>query len=526
MKTESYYNSLEKICMFCDLANDGIIIAEINDVITRNELINDLNTRFLIKQFSLDDLFEIKRNDKQQPNDSIFLISQNFTTDTETVVINLNYNRDWLLSLHCKIILIISSTITERLIEYSYNFWSCVSLHEKFICEFQCVITPCFLDDKFNIYQNDFDLNRKKLLKKSIRGGLGVVNSVILKIWGSHDQTLSTSSFEEFLYQEYQKNNFDNVNEFFERTMRTADEFYANGMYKMADICYSFVNDKLLGICQNHEITTVRFLEGISKNYYRQKKYDYASDALAQLIEFIEKNPFSEDILPQQKIAEYWNNLGVIFYLRGDNDNSLTCFNIAANLLNSLPLSSQFCDILFNLSLISFSTKDRHNAKYYIDEAIKYISKFSTRWFQVTHSRYCTLKAYIDINYGDIIEAERIIRNSLDILRQELIENHQYILEAHYVFALIFLYKFDLEKANSCANKALKIATNIDSKSIKPHIWELLGEILYESKEYLEARRYLNMAYVRALDKNIFDKEILNWMESTIKQCNKRINAN
>lgn len=526
MKTEAYYNSLEKICMFCDLANDGIIIAEINDVITRKELINDLNVHFCIKQFSLDELFDIKKSDEQHPQNSIFIINQTLTTDTETAVINLNFNRDWLLGLHCKIILIVSSAITERLIEYSYNFWSCVSLHEKFTCDFKCVITPCFLDDKFNVYENDLDLNRKKLLQKSIRNGLSVVDDVILKIWGSHKQPISVSTFEDFLFEKYQKNEFDNINEFFERIMRTADEFYAKSMYKMADVCYCFIYDKLLSRCQNYVIATVRFLEAISKNFYRLKKYDHASDALALLIEFIEKNPLSDDILPQQKIAEYWNNLGVVFYFRGDNENALTCFNTAAEILNSLPISSQLCDVLFNLSLISFSIKDSHNAKYYINEAIKYISQFSTRWFQVTHSRYCTLKSYIDINYGNISEAEKNIRESLHILRQELIENHQFILESHYVFALVFLYKNDLEKANSCANKALAIATNINSKNIKPYVWELLGEILYELKEYSKARLYLNMAYVRAIDKEIFDKEILNWMEFTIKQCDKLLGDN
>ena len=220
-------------------------------------------------------------------------------------------------------------------------------------------------------------------------------------------------------------------------------------------------------------------------------------------------------------LASLSNNAGVLLFLIGDYKHSLSMFNDAANLINDMPITFHIGEVLFNLSLVSLLIDDHKNAQYYIDEALEIVENFQSRSMEILGARYKVLKAYILVNIGAICDAKAIIKPSLDYLRQEIVENHEYIMEAHFVFALIFLHNSELASAQRCAMSAYNIAKRIRTPMrTRARISQLLGEILFYLPDYVESRRFLYHACSQA---RYFSEEIVDWMYKAREECSKKI---
>jgi len=156
VRNPKYRESLEEIVNFCLVADSGIAIAEINDVITCNEFLKDLASQFQYTNYKLSD-FSCHTNDIQVTltKPTLVVINELLNVNTDELIINLNYNRDWLLNLNCKIIIIISPATVSKLIAYSNNFWSCVAIHKSFFAELECTIAPYLFDDQSHQYETE-----------------------------------------------------------------------------------------------------------------------------------------------------------------------------------------------------------------------------------------------------------------------------------------------------------------------------------------------------------------------------------
>lgn len=515
MKTIRYYQSYEKIIAFLKLANDGIVVAEINDEITRNEFLSDLRDVFPIVELKLKEMSTQRFIGISQEilNGSVVVLNSGVDFNIENTAINLNYNRDWFLSLHAKIVLVIPSSLVERLIEFSFNFWSCVALHERFNPVFPCIVYPMYIGDTIDLYNDNSGAEQNKKY----------VANLLSNIWDKYFILSDNKSMISFLKEEFDASKTKNSDEqLYNRIMKSATILYEAKMYSKAKVCYNFIYNNLLCFCQSNDLRKISFLNEVAKNDFKLKKFNSSVYALARIGDLLDETSNDNVIRSANKNCTFGtilNNIGVNFYYLDKLKSAQEYIYKAYTDLDDFTSPENESMVLFNLSIIAYVTGAYHEAKQHIREAINCVSGINSRWYKIICSRYRVFYSYILINYGDVVEAENTISSALSYLRDVFDENHLYILEAHYVYSLFFLYTNQLDRAFSCAYKALEIANNLNEKFIKPDIWALLGEICYEQKDYKKAKVYLSRAYARNKVKKIFSEEFMEWLRRTIDIC-------
>lgn len=525
MKASTYTQCLKKINVFCSLCKKGFIVAEINDLITKDELIEDIKKTKKISVFDLNMLSEREgRTGNWNRDADIFLIDEVACADVEKIVINLNYNRDWFSKLNNIVIFILPTITVNRLIEYSYSFWSFVNLHVIFITQFPPFIKPHFISDLLS-YENDEYQSVDKAIYKDVYGTTKSAASLI----SNYNTTLYSNrgnDLNKILSNRFNGIDFSDVNSVeagFASINSLGKKLLRESHFKEALKCFEFIL-KHFTLGADHKQTDIELNKKLIYLYYQLGDYLTALMLINNMLLIIS----DEDQLKSEyaflslyDLAALWNNAGVLLYLRGEHKQALSMYNKAAKLINNIQITYHLGEILFNLSLVSMVIGDYKNSQYYIDQAIEMAELFSNRSMRILNSRYNVLKAYLLVTMGAICEANDLIRPNLRVLRSEIVENHEFIMEAHFVYALIYLHHRELEKAKKCALKAYNIARKIRSPlRDRARIYQLLGEILFYMEDYEDARRYL---YHACKQENVFSSEVLAWMNNLRNECDKML---
>lgn len=517
MKTKRFNEALRSIVTFCQLARSGFVVAEINDSITKNELLACLKKEtFSTFCFDLHTIGVAQATEPIIANDkknSLLIITESTEQDPTGIVANLNFNRDWFLGLNVVVIFIFPSTVVDQLISTSYNFWSCVSLHEMFGSNFRCIISPTFFDGMDNIHI--------KHVSDSI------AYEIISDIWEKPVLFYSVEDMKTFFKAEIANNKL------YDCVFLTAQVFYKNDKFTYAYECCSFLKEHYNLDCGNKRMD-IQLLRLFSNVIYKMEKYEESYSLLNSLLEILVRlggNKDSEDDEDESRnngnffiesvTAQVFNNLGVILWTTENSKLAMDCYSNSAHFFEKLCriddyYSDDYCEVLFNLSILSLDTHDYHDALYYIEMALTYAQQNSS-WHNLMRARYQLLKAYILVNYGGLYESEAIIKTSLHIIQMELSKEHKYVVEVYYVYALLKLYKGELMGAYEYALKALQIADKLNMNRILPHIQELLGEICFELKKYQDAYHLLSMALT--VNKGTFSSDIWSWMYDTVQIC-------
>lgn len=512
---------MKKINLFCELSKKGFIVAEINDLITKEELVLDLKKASNVSVFDLNMLSKGERHlDKSTLEGDVLLIDEVATPDIEGIIVNLNYNRDWFLKLNKIVIFVLPTVTVNRLIEYSYSFWSFVYLHVVFDTKFPQIVKPHFIYE-FLSYDNAKDLSAKGKINKNVFGTNRSASSILTNYCKNNDLSpdLNLNKMLLNMFSRIDFNSSDSVEGTFDSIFLLGKSLVRDEHFEEAIKCFEFLQ-KHFNIGEDREQIDLELKKNLIFANYKEGNYLAALDEISKVLNQISEETLKEgrfDFLTEYDIASYWNNAGVMLYLSGEPNEALSMFNTAANLINDAPITFHIGEVLFNLSLVSLYLGDHRNALYYIDNAVECLQRFSNRSISILQARYNVLKAYILVNIGAIHSAKKIIGPSLSFLRSEIYENHEYIMEAHFVFSLIYLHNLELEKAASCAQKASNIARRIGSPlRDRARIYQLLGEIFYYMGDYAQAQRYL---YHASRHNYGFSDEVLEWMKSTKVEC-------
>ncbi len=513
MRSKKYKTAFDNVKLFCNNTNGGIVVAEINSCVTKKHFFEDLSIFFDVRATTTSEMSQRDINLNDIDDSSIIVIDESNNNDVKKSIVNLNYNRDWLLSHRCNIIIVLPTFAVNELISYSYSFWSCVSLHEIFNSYYHGIIHPEFIDKEDSWYKSN---------KNQYAENKNTVSDIVYNIF--HKKafvTNSKDSISDFLKGEYKQ--YENRKVLYEKIYAFVQLLSENKYYAAAYVCYEHLYSNFNKILENDKLKKIKLYESVVKFGYNSKDYELAKTYCAMLIQFIEELKEDDpvrDIISDMDIAIYWNNLGCLWLLTDNFEMALTDFNISGKAMNDLIGNSYYSDIIFNLALVSYLSKDYNKAMYYIDIAISDAETFSNRWYKITQTRYYILKAHININQGNLLEIKDALPLCLELLRNELPENHKYIMEVHYVNALSYLFQGNVERAYSCAIKALAIAKKINISQDKIFIWELLGEILFESENYPEAQKMMKLVIARKKEKHWFDEEQLDIAKQILDYSN------
>jgi len=303
--------------------------------------------------------------------------------------------------------------------------------------------------------------------------------------------------------------------------------FYRGKFYSKAQISFSFLLGKFSKSLSNRQKFDAEYMLG--NTFYQLKNY---AEAMKMYIKATEtancEEDFSQSEIPLFRMARLLNNCGVALYKSNISElqeSALTYLDYSAKNLGDTQHNGDFIWVLFNLSLISLKMRDMKNAIYYIEMAIRDIPNPESRIGKVICARFHTLYAYLLINGGHISQCKQLISSALDLLRSELVEQHPYIMDAHFVYATIFLQANEPDRALNCAKKAESISKNVSSDSItKLKIWILLGKIHFYLKNYRESKQYLVLAERRA--RNLMSStDTIDWINRSIEYCNKNLSG-
>lgn len=511
MKTVTFQENYAAIKFFCDTATEGFVVAETNSEITKKEFIEQLSEDFSIRIQKLDSL---SISDFQLNSNDILVVDEFDTVNSSQTVIDLNYNRNWLLNLHKVIVLVLRPSTVNELIRYSSSFWSFVTLHKVFSCGFKGIIQPHFIDSnttrtlnglvKYKSYSIDKNTSHRVLLERLV--------------FSCFHEKFESKRLDEFLKMELEKVDESNQNDianFILKVLNLADRLRQSKLCIEAKLCIDFI-DKSFTIYDRYSEMEIRKLKLLSEIYYDLEFFDKALYTYELLIVAIERME-EKDLL---EIASIVNNIGVIYYKKDAYSDALDCYYSAIKKIDSSEDVFVTVNLLFNLSLLHYDIKDYYNALYYINTAIDRINEYGLSRESVLLSKCKVLKAYLVINLGNLKYATDLLTESLSLLREQLDENCTYIMEIHYVFAVLYLHKNELERAERCAKKAYSIMKRENpSMSVRCHIRELLGEIYFYQGNYPNALIFLKIAYRHGTKNQVFNEDVLYWIRAAIEQC-------
>lgn len=527
MKTLLFHENYEAIRYFCKNSKEGFVVAEINSRIIKDELVESLSSDFCIIKTSLKDLVG---DDERVNKCDVLVIDEMETYDSKQGIVNLNYNRNWLLNLHCNIIFILRTSMVNELISYSASFWSFVTLHKIFIYRYKSVIQPHFIEDDSDWYlngllkyRNDYIVNND-IISKNNR-----FKSVVREVFQDECEREEIDSYLNKKISKLQSTDVEKIASIFSSILQLSKKLRHVGLVQEAYTCLLFAH-KNFNVNSYYKELEVKKLKLLAEINYILGNYE---ESLRLYETLFNKNTVKYETFSEEDIrithsngvelANLLNNIGVVYYKKGMYSEALDCFYGAVKIMNELDDFFVFSNILFNLSLLHYQMEDFHNAIYYIDCAINEISTENALKAEVLMSQCKVLKAYIETNLGELSVAHDLLENSLTLLREELDENCVAIMEAHYVYAVLYLYEKDLKHAKSCATKAFRIMKHLNSDIyVRSHIRQLLGEICFYMNDYREAYSILKIALSHGTKHKAFNDDVVEWIRWAINYCEEK----
>ncbi len=478
MKTNIFSQELNKIKSFCTHANDGFIVIEVNDLISKSTIINELSYQFEL--FYLEKLNVNKELDQNILN-RIFVVDT-FRNDVENIdfrrwAININYNRDLLSGLGC-VIFICTTKLVNELISFSSSFWSFVSLHINLNKKLDCIYSPIYIEAKnqyhFHNSYKEYDKTDMQAKRVLTAKSLSTLKKLIVGLWDEYEEWFT----------------------YYKRVKRFGDYFFENQQYIYAEVCYSAIISKIQFGTDNVRLK-IDIINSLASVHFQLRNYFVSLSYLNEIKKISERNA---ECFSNYELAALWNNIGVLL-LKNDTSKireALSCFDEGLNIINYEETNIVISEILYNACLINYILGDYNQSRYYIDLSMKFL-KQNSRFHNIIQSRFSVIKAFIMVNEGDFSNVIEMMTESLSCLRNELNENHIYILEAHYTFALIYLHLNMADRAEKCITKALKTArlSKLDYNSTAC-VWTLYGIVQYYVGNYNEAKNYLSLVCVNS----------------------------
>ena len=517
MKTNEFYGNYEAIKLFCKLSSGGFVVAEINDYITKNELIENLKKDFNITVVKLNDFEDKVFNSSEF---SLIVIDEFNTLNAYNIASNLNYNRNWFLSLKINIIIIASSSTVDELINYSSSFWSFVSLHKIFVNKFKCIFDFRFISgsDIFSLISNNnlglkhFIIQSNHITKKQ------KINSIAEE---SFHQKLIVDDVVSFLKKQLSLNGYTkskSPTSLIVCAISFGEKLLNNGFFAEAKQCADYLYNNYVFFPSYIEMQA-RLIKLVADANYSDNEFDTALQLYNVLINWYESKYLSYDVAA---ISVIYNNCGVIFSKQQCYSEAISVFYDCYKMLKDSENIQQLyilIHVFYNLSLVHNEEGDYHNSLDYIDNAMEYCNYLSENDI-LNFSSLKVFKAYLLINRGSLSLANSLLKDCLEDFRRKMDENSISIMEAHYVYALYYLYINDLDKAYHCASNANQIAKNIKAEQTKKtQIRELIGKILFYQKKYHEALPFLTTAYNHGKKLNLFSDDVLEWIKDSIEKC-------
>lgn len=523
MRTKIYEQTLQEILLYCSYASNCIILAETNDMNTKDELIQDISMQFSVEVYSLSAFAEVSKDlfiTKAMYN-KIIIIDEILSGSSESIVGNLNYNRDWLLNLNAKIIMILPTAIIDRIRRSTYNFWSCVSLQRSFDSEKPYIMSPIFIDNDALKMESEADVNRRKSINKKLYKSQQSVRGIIAKTFDIPVHEVGVGELRKLLEKHISQINSAETREvigFYDFAFDLGQEFYFHGHYRYALECFQFI-EKKLHFGYDFRSLQFKLQEAIAQTYYKNCRYKDATNKYAMLIESYNRNTKldTDKSWNNEMISRICNNFATTNYFLKNYDDSFLWFQFAIDFSEKASGYLHYSQTLYNLALLSCICKKDSEALEFIDAAIETIKSISSRHYNIITANYQVLRAYILLNRGNFLEAEQQVKMSLSLLREELYESSFYILVAHFVYASVYLRTKRWDAALHCVNKAEKISRDVKcSPAVKAQLYELMGEIHYNLGNSYQTKQNLNMALFWNKRSQVFPPEIEKWISDQV----------
>ncbi len=508
MRTTTYNRNFKKIKLFCEQVQDGFLVIELNDLITKNEILEDLGNLYKIVHLNSLDKNFISSNIKESNNVYIVdTLSYGMSIEEyKDWAININFNRD-LLSKLGVVIFICPTIIVNELITYSNSFWSYVFLHIDFTTKLDCIYSPIYIEDEYahietNLYKNT---NTSEFISQDPDAKTFFLH---------HSKNASPRNLEKYINSIYENTNDWKI--FYKQIKRLGIILYKNFQFKKAEICFDFLceNENFNSLNPREKVEIYSLLAGIN---YHIRNYMHSLQFLSRSLYIVDHNT---DSFSDFKRAILWNNVAILLCTDeiSSVDYALSAINESLHLLNYEKSDILLWEVLYNASLINYRFGDYKQSKHLIEKAyqeINFNSRNNSRTHAILYSKYYTIIAFMKLNDGDYSDLLTMMKESLSLLRSELPETHHYILEAHYTFSLIYLHLGVVDKAQKCIDKALNTTKLIKlDDNLKVAIWSIYGVTYYYLSKVDIAKQYLSLVYnnfknMLSPDKLIFIKTLL-----------------
>lgn len=500
---DAYINKVNRVKLFCQYAQDGFVIIEVNDLLSKAKIINDISDGNKLHYLDMSTMSVFQGISTQK---SVYILDTlAFTVndiDHRKLALDINYNRDLFLKLGC-VVFICTTKLVNELISFSNSFWSFVSIHVEFNKKLDSIFSPFYIEEQSNFFYRHDQLELKSLktyheqIKKIVNvDSIKKLDKLLENFW----------------------NDCLDILEFYRIVLVLGDEFCRIKKHKYAERCYiAFLyKSRKYGGNIRLELDILNSLASVS---YHLHEYKLAVFYLNEMQTISER---SNNVLSNYELSALWNNIGILLLKDGiyDLSQSISCINHSLQLINYDEIRIQHSKILYNACLVNYMFGDYNQCKYYIDLATQYTNSDSRTRNIVSH-RLSILKCFIRLNEGDYNDIIATMTDNLMCLRKELDEEHEYVFEAHYTFALIYMHLNMIENANRCITKALRCVKNSKSEyinnKVKVCVWGLYGIIKYYCGELIEAKNYLSLAYHQS-DK--IDNNMITCVEDILKRIN------
>lgn len=524
MRTKIYEQTLQEILLYCSYSCNCIILAETNDMNTRDELVQDISMHFPVEVYALSVFAEVSKNLKTKTiSNRIIIIDEILSGSSESIVGNLNYNRDWLLDFNAKIIIILPTAIIDRIRRSSYNFWSCVSLQRSFDSGRPYIMSPIFIDEVAMEMESEADVNRRKSINKKLYKSQQSVRGIIAKTFDIPMHKVGVGELRKLLEKHISQINSAEMQEvigFYDFVFDLGQELYFHGHYRYALECFLFI-EKNLNFGYDFQFLQFKLQEAIAQTYYRNCRYKDATNKYAELIESYNRTPKigTDKLWNDKMMSRICNNFAASTYFLKNYDDSFLLFQFAVDFSEKTSGYLHYSQTLYNLALLSCICKKDFEALEYIDTAIKTIKSIPSRHYNIITANYQVLRAYILLNQGKFSESEQQVKTSLSLLREELYESSFYILVAHFVYASVYLRTKRWDAALRCVSKAEKISRDVKcSPAVKAQLYELMGEIHYNLGNSDQTKQNLNVALFWNRRSQVFPSEIEKWIYEQVSK--------
>lgn len=488
MRTRNYKDNLKDILTLCRTSKSALIIAEINDYPTRINFESDLFDNLSVVVLKYQQLNTDSFLSNLYADNFAFVLTGSLNED-DNIAEYLNINRDFYLNITLPVIFVLPSFAVDSLISFSSSFWSCVSLHKKFVPAFHSLLQPRFMD--------------------SIELG-HATNMSLSYVLGQSIYIENRKYLKNFLQKEWQR--FKDINEpnsFFRELNGIISYYYLKKKYFYVIDCCSFV----VNYC-GYDLKKSGFLFAFSE-YHANSLYHIGEYRKAlEILNYVQKWSKDFDEVNSSQASRFLNNMGVLLMIDGG-------FTLAESMFKRSSSLETHGISLYNLSLLAYNVGQINSALNTIQVAKSSIPMVDSDSYKIAIARMQVLEAYIQINRGNCQMAKRLLQVSLNFFRNTFDESCLYVLETHYTNALVFLYEGDYTSALKCAKSSYSIATKLKAFSVRPYISELVGEIYFSLNDPTNACKYFSEALQKNNNNKYFEKDVAEWIMNTIEICTK-----